>query len=150
MIRSGVGNTPGVGNTLGVVNKMIKSGVFAGAGSVAALCAVLASACRPGDRTPPAPSADTSTLSPPEGRGLRPVALPDISRMNEPARTQMQTRYSALKSRIADSGATPVDLATAYGEMGKLLMAATYFDPAESCYLNAQALAPADRRWPYY
>jgi tetratricopeptide (TPR) repeat protein len=70
--------------------------------------------------------------------------------MNEPARTQMQTRYSSLKSRIADSGATPGELAASYGEMGKLLMAATYFDAAESCYLNAQSLAPGDRRWPYY
>jgi hypothetical protein len=129
---------------------MRKARVFAGAGAVAGFCAVLAGACHPGDRTQPASSADISTLKPPEGRGLRPVALPDLSHMNEPARTQMQSRYSSLRSRISDSGATPEELATSYGEMGKLLMAATYFDAAESCYLNAQALAPADRRWPYY
>jgi tetratricopeptide (TPR) repeat protein len=134
---------------------MRKARVFAGAGAVAGFCAVLAGACHPSDRTQPASSADISsadisTLKPPEGRGLRPVALPDLSHMNEPARTQMQSRYSSLRSRISDSGATPEELATSYGEMGKLLMAATYFDAAESCYLNAQALAPADRRWPYY
>src|SRR5260370_25272385 len=123
--------------------------VCAGAGAVAARGGVLGVACRPGDRTPAAP-ADIYALNPPEGRGLRPVALPDFSRMNEPARTQMQSRYSSLRSRIVDSGATPEEMATSYGEMGKLLMAATYFDAAESCYLNAQALAPADRRWPYY
>ncbi|PYR26714.1 MAG: hypothetical protein DMF98_08100, partial [Acidobacteria bacterium] len=42
------------------------------------------------------------------------------------------------------------DLGAAYGELGKLLMAATYFDAAEVCYLNAQTLAPIDMRWPYY
>ena len=93
----------------------MKARVFAGAGTVACLCAVLAGACRPGARTPSAFSTDLSTLRPPEGRGLRPVALPDIARMNDPARTQMQSRRSALKSRIADSGATPGELATAYG-----------------------------------
>jgi hypothetical protein len=29
-------------------------------------------------------------------------------------------------------------------------MAASYFDAAEACYLNAQRLAPADIQWPYY
>jgi tetratricopeptide (TPR) repeat protein len=129
---------------------MTKARVLAVAGAVAGLCGVLAGACRQTDRTRPASSADTSTLRPPDGRGLRPVVLPDLSHMNEPARKQMQTRYSSLRSSVADSGATPVELGTAYGEMGKLLMAATFFDAAESCYLNAQELAPTDRRWPYY
>ena len=43
-----------------------------------------------------------------------------------------------------------VDLARAYGEMGKLLMAAEYFEAAEPCYLHAQALEPDEMRWPYY
>src|ERR1700680_4614041 len=110
---------------------MMKAKVFAGAGAVACVCAVLTGACRPGDRTPSASSADISTLRPPEGRGLRPVALPDFSHMNDPARTQMQSLYSSLRSRIVDSAATPGELATSYGEMGKLLMAATSFDAAE-------------------
>src|SRR5205823_13138791 len=43
-----------------------------------------------------------------------------------------------------------VELGNAYGAMGKLLMAAEYFDAAESSYLNAQALVPTEARWPYY
>jgi tetratricopeptide (TPR) repeat protein len=41
-------------------------------------------------------------------------------------------------------------LAAAYGELGKILAAAEYFDAAEPCYLNAQALQPTEIRWPYY
>src|SRR5207245_1866666 len=40
--------------------------------------------------------------------------------------------------------------ANAYGDLGKLLVAAEYLDAAESCFANAQALAPADMRWPYF
>jgi tetratricopeptide (TPR) repeat protein len=43
-----------------------------------------------------------------------------------------------------------LDLGEAYGEMGKLLMAAKYFDLAEPYFLNAQTVAPRDRHWPYY
>ena len=41
-------------------------------------------------------------------------------------------------------------MAKAYGEMGKLLMAAEFGQAAEPCLLNAQMLAPGDMRWPYY
>jgi tetratricopeptide (TPR) repeat protein len=76
--------------------------------------------------------------------------MPDFSEMEAPAREQMQVRFSSLRSRIEDPASTPEQLATAYGDTGKLLMAATHLDPAEACYLNAQTLAPGDRRWPYY
>jgi tetratricopeptide (TPR) repeat protein len=129
---------------------MMKARLFVDVGAVACLCAALVGACRSRERPATASSVDASTLEPPAGRELRPVTLPDFSHMNEPAKKQMQARYSSLRSRIVDRGATAVELASAYGEMGKLLMAATYFDAAESCYLNAQALAPTDSRWPYY
>src|SRR4029453_4017199 len=49
------------------------------------------------------------------------------------------------------SSTTPIaELANDYGEMGRLLMAAEYRDAAEPCFLNAQALAPDDARWPHY
>jgi tetratricopeptide (TPR) repeat protein len=89
-------------------------------------------------------------VTPPAGRGLQPVVLPDFSTLEEPARGQMQARYSSLTAKVADRRATPAELASAYGDMGKLLMAATHLEASESCYLNAQALAPGDRRWPYY
>src|SRR4029079_7555028 len=53
----------------------------------------------------------------------------------------------------AGVGRPPADraaLASAYGEMGTLLMAATNFEAAEPCLINAQTLTPNDRQWPYY
>jgi tetratricopeptide (TPR) repeat protein len=120
---------------------------LAALGAAASMCAVLTGACTSRDK---ATSPGASVLRPPDGRGLQAVTLPDLSLMERPVREQMQARYSSLTSRIADRHATAVELGTAYGEMGELLMAATYLDAAEACYLNAQALAPGDRRWPYY
>jgi tetratricopeptide (TPR) repeat protein len=105
---------------------------------VAVLCMVLTVACGPRGES----------LSP--GRDLRPVAFPDFSQMEEPARRQMQARQSSLSAKLANARTPAPELAEEYGEMGKLLMAATHLEAAESCYLNAQALAPADPRWPYY
>ena len=45
---------------------------------------------------------------------------------------------------------SPAALAAAYGEMGKLFIAAEYYDAAEACFGNAGELAPVDMRWPYY
>ena len=42
------------------------------------------------------------------------------------------------------------EAAGAYGEVGRLLMAAEYFEAAEPYLLHAQAQAPEDVRWPYY
>lgn len=117
---------------------------------VAWMCAVLASACTSRDKAASASSTGTSVLRPPEGLGLQPVSLPDFSLIEESVRAQLRERYASLKLTIEDRGTVPVDLGTAYGELGKLLMAAQYLDAAESCFLNAQAIAPTDRRWPYY
>ena len=131
---------------------------LAAVGAAALACTVLASACTSHDSATPVPSTGASVvpsigasvLKPPEGQGFRPVALPDFSLMEEPVREQMRAAYSSLAARIEHPEASRVELGQAYGEMGKFLMAATYLDAAESCYLNAQTLAPDDRRWPYY
>jgi tetratricopeptide (TPR) repeat protein len=117
--------------------------------AAAVACVLLAAACGSGDRGTAASSIGPSVVNPPPGLGLQPLALPDSSRMESPAREQMQARLSSLRSSIED-GAAPARLADAYGEMGKLLMAATFLEPSEACYVNAQTLAPRDRRWPYY
>jgi tetratricopeptide (TPR) repeat protein len=125
---------------------------FAGLCAIAAAAACMGPvvACRSTERTAPVSATGPSVLNPPAGLGLQPVRLPDLSGMESPAREQMQARFSSLKSRLEDHASTLEQVADAYGEMGKLLMAATYLDPAETCYLNAQTLAPRDRRWPYY
>jgi tetratricopeptide (TPR) repeat protein len=123
---------------------------LAGLHAVAWMCAVLAGACSSHDS---AGSARSTGVSPraPDGGALRPVPLPDLSQMEESVQKQIRDRYSSLAPRIENRGTAPVDLSNAYGEMGKLLMAAAkYPDVAESCFLNAQTLAPTDVRWPYY
>ncbi len=81
---------------------------------------------------------------------LEAVALPDLSQAASPVRSQIQERFTSLQSKIDSRTAPAGELANEFGETGKLLMAAQYRDAAEPCFLNAQALAPGDMRWPYY
>ncbi len=80
---------------------------------------------------------------------LQPVALPDVSRAAEPVQKQIRDRYQSLQAAI-DRKPPPSELATAYGEMGTLFMAAEYYDAAEVCLRNAQQLDAANMRWPYF
>jgi tetratricopeptide (TPR) repeat protein len=126
-------------------------------GALAVACSILSGACgsqhqaqgTTDDTSASAPSNGGSALNPPRGLGLRPVTLPDFSRMEASVREQMRARSSAVTAGIEHPGSR-ADLGAAYGELGKLLMATTYFEAAEACYLNAETLAPGDVRWPYY
>ena len=81
---------------------------------------------------------------------LRPVALPDIASASPEVQSRLRERYESLTKTINDTGASSSALADAFGEMGKLFLAAEYFDAAEACFVNAGTLAPSDMRWPYY
>jgi tetratricopeptide (TPR) repeat protein len=81
---------------------------------------------------------------------LRPVTLPDLSRMEPSVQRQMRDMYSFLTTRIENPTTAPAELGDAYGEMGSLLMAAEYVEAAEPCYVNAHALMPNELRWPYF
>jgi tetratricopeptide (TPR) repeat protein len=83
-------------------------------------------------------------------KSLRTVALPDLSRLEESVQIQLRERYTALTAKQNDPATSVDHLATEYGEMGKILLAAEFRDPAEAALLDAQALAPGDMRWPYY
>jgi tetratricopeptide (TPR) repeat protein len=113
------------------------------------VCAGLAGACSSDGPAPPAATGPV-VLSPPNGTELRPVTLPDVSQMEAAARAQVLDLAASLTSKIGRPGTPAPELASAYGELGKLLTAAEQVDAAEACYVNAQTLAPADRRWPYY
>jgi tetratricopeptide (TPR) repeat protein len=122
-------------------------------------CATLAGACGPRSNKPPvaddapaavAPSTGRTILNPPNRAGLQPVSVPDAAGMEPSVRDQLRARYSSLAAQIEHRPINDAALGTAYGGLGRLLMAASYFDAAEACYLNAQTLAPADRQWPYY
>lgn len=95
-------------------------------------------------------SSGGAVLNPPNRAGLRAVSVPDFSAMEPSVATQLRAAYASLAAQIDHGGTDAAELGTAYGELGKLLMAASYLDAAEICYLNAQTLAPADNRWPYY
>lgn len=112
--------------------------------------AVLTAACTPGD---PA-SATRATGEPAAGRPhaarLPPVALPDLSAVEPSIRAQIEEQWASLTSAIEHPDNTPDELGRAYGEMGHLFMATRHRKAAEACYLHARALAPGERRWPYY
>src|SRR5262249_33525877 len=80
----------------------------------------------------------TRTSTPP----LTAVALPDLSQTEKSVQDQINGSYQSLQSKKTDPNA--------YGELGKVLFAAEFLEPAEACFLDAQALAPTDARWPYY
>ena len=78
------------------------------------------------------------------------IALPDLSRLAESVQAQVRERHKLLTEKLENSGTPAVELGTAYGELGLILMAAEYYEAAASSYVNAQVLAPDAMRWPYY
>jgi tetratricopeptide (TPR) repeat protein len=85
-----------------------------------------------------------------ERSALLKVTLPDLSRLEASVQTQVQTEHEALMQALRNTESLAITLANQYGELGTFVMATDDFDTAESYYLNAQALAPDDMRWPYY
>ncbi len=81
---------------------------------------------------------------------LLPVSLPDLSQATDSVREQVREREAALVGRQQESGTRPEDLASAYGDLGLLLFAATFPDHAAAYLENAQRLAPDEPRWAYY
>ena len=118
---------------------------------VALTCAIVVAlgGCRSKSELPPASDVNESP-GPRSQPSLPPVVLPDLSQMDAPVQQQVREAYATLMTQKNNPRASPAELAAAYGELGKLLTAAAYADAAEPCYLNAQALAPNDMRWPYY
>jgi tetratricopeptide (TPR) repeat protein len=96
---------------------------------------VLAVACARRDETAPA---------------MRPVSLPDLSKMSGSVQAQIRDAHASLVKATENRDAAPAALADAYGTLGTLFMAADLDDAAEPYLLNAQTLAPTDVRWPYY
>ncbi len=109
------------------------------------ICACFAGGCD-GER---APSADRSPGREPASRlpaSAPAIVLPDLAGAADSVREQIRARYEATTRTAADQASR----AAAYGELGKVLMAASYPDAAERSFLNARALAPGEARWMYY
>lgn len=116
------------------------------AAAIAALAAiaVVAAACGTGDGSSAAGT-------------LPPVVLPNLSAMAPSVQRQLQTQHAALMAHVSAAQTAPRntavahgELAVAFGELGKLLMAAQINDAATTSFDNARILAPGDVRWPYY
>jgi tetratricopeptide (TPR) repeat protein len=78
---------------------------------------------------------------------LRPVALPDMARVDASVQAQWKERFAQIDAR---KNGPPADLGAAYGGLGMLLQAGEYYEAAEPAYLNGEQLAPTEMRWPYY
>lgn len=110
----------------------------------------LGSACAPsGEGRAASPEVESARTE--AGReALRPVPMPDLSRLPEPVQDQVRDRYAVLEQRIDRRETTAEELGRAYGDAGLILMAAEFETAALSSLFNAEALAPNDPRWPYY
>jgi tetratricopeptide (TPR) repeat protein len=111
------------------------------------LAALVLSCSSPNQRAATPQAAEPAATDP---QAVRPITLPDLSRVSPSVRQQLTEQYASLMTAIEKSTGSNAELSAAYGEMGKLLMAAEFPGEAELCYLNAQALAPGDPRWSYY
>jgi tetratricopeptide (TPR) repeat protein len=87
---------------------------------------------------------------PVDRKALPQVSLPDLAKVDKTAQKQLRDGFASLSAKRDNPSTTDVDLGRAYGEMGKLLMAAEYRDVAEISFLNAEALEPREASWPYY
>ena len=87
---------------------------------------------------------------PRQTRVLQTVALPDAGRLHPAVQRQLAEAYRSLLTVARDPAAAAHPRSEAYGELGKLFMAAEFLQHAERCFGNAQVLAPSEFRWPYY
>ncbi len=97
---------------------------------------------------------EAGSSPPPEGarqaQFLETVALPDAGRLHPAVQRQLAEAYRFLLAVARDPAAATHARSEAYGELGKLFMAAEFLQHAERCFGNAQVLAPSEFRWPYY
>jgi tetratricopeptide (TPR) repeat protein len=106
---------------------------------------IFALACSSSTDTP-----DTESPKTPDGRSLHAITLPDLSKVAPSVQKQIQQQHALLESKLSNRNAPARELSEAYGQMGKLLMAAEYADAAQLSFENAQTLDSSDFRWPYY
>jgi tetratricopeptide (TPR) repeat protein len=110
-----------------------------------AIATILLAACSKATTTS-APQASQS----PTAESSSGCALPDLSELAASVQKQIRDGDAELQHALERAGTLPTDRAAAYGALGRMLMAAKFSQEAASCFALAEALAPADMRWPYY
>lgn len=118
--------------------------------TVLAVLSVVGGACTRSDERGGVTSSVASVRSDGGREALRSVPLPDLTGLPIPVQDQVRERFAVLEQRRARPGTPDAELGAAYGDLGLILMAAEYERPALSSFINAEALAPAAPRWPYY
>lgn len=114
------------------------------------LLTALTAGCGSANETTSLAGPSQPSSSRPDRTALHRVSLPDLSGAAAPVQRQLNEAFASLTAKAQNPMTADSDLGAAYGEMGKLLMAAQFRGTAESCFLNAQALAAGDIRWPHY
>jgi len=78
-----------------------------------------------------------------------PLHGPDLTKLEESVRAQIETAQAALTAKIKDPATSAAALSEAYGTLGQIYHAYSLNSPARECYVNASSLAPKDFRWIY-
>ena len=63
---------------------------------------------------------------------------------------QLRTAHAAMRAVVTNPASSATEKAAAYGDLGKLLFAAEYYDLAAESFRSAESLDRGDGRWPYY
>lgn len=108
---------------------------------VVSLVLILITATAPTTNTPAHPSQARKNLAP--------VHWPKLDGLEPEVRDQLLEVENTLTEAINHSAIRDSELATTFGESGKIYHAYSFFLPARDCYLNAAVLVPKDFRWPY-
>ena len=110
-------------------------------------CVLVAIAgCRPGERAgQPATGSAVSGSS-----SLRDTMPPLMSGVEPSLQERIRASYASLEAARTTKTTSEVERGRAYGQVGKLLLAAELYDQAEPYLLNARVLEPGELAWPYY
>ncbi len=81
---------------------------------------------------------------------LEPVAHPDLAAVEDAVRRQLEDARQPLDKLLDRGRGEALDLAGAFGGLGRLYHAYLLQEAAEACYANAERLDPESFLWPYY
>ena len=125
-----------------------RRGVLLGMAGLACAGGMLAGGCAAPDETNSTAATARSTQG--SGAGNLAERLPDLGGVDTFVATQVRDRFASMQRTLESPETTPGGRSRAYGEMGKLLLAAGLPEAAEPYLLEAQSLVAGDMRWPYY
>ena len=125
-----------------------RRGWFFAAAGLACVGVTLAGGCAAPDEG--AASAERGGSAPGYGTRDAGTDVPDLGGVDTFVAAQIREQHAAMRRTLDSPGTTAGARSRAYGEMGKLLMAAGLPEAAEAYLLDAQSLVAGDLRWPYY